>query len=94
MLNISGKLVRPNKTNINSKYFIQDTPNLIITPRNIKSINVKKPTIIAVFDDNMPGSNNKFIAPRIADKKIRFEDLIYFGLEVVFIKDSKYEQVY
>jgi hypothetical protein len=37
---------------------------------------VKNPTIIAVFDENRPGSNNKFIAPSIADKKIRFEDLI------------------
>lgn len=73
---ISGKPVRPNKTNITSKYFIQNIPNLIINPRNIKKTIPKKPTIIAVFDDNRPGSNNKFTAPTKADKKIRFEDLM------------------
>ena len=73
---ISGKLVRPNKTNISSKYFIQFIPNLIIIPRKIKKSNVKMPTTIAVCDDNRPGSNNKFTPPIMADKKIRLEDLI------------------
>lgn len=51
-------------------------PNLTIIPRTITRLIPRKPANSASFDVNIPGSNDKFITPSKADKKIKFDDFM------------------